>query len=489
MIYLYLLYGVAFIASGLILGLQARLSSPVLPRGALAWLAGFALLHGVAEWTVMWQLIEHGGRAPPNARIALVFMLALSFGLLLQFGAELLVTMGKRPGWIRPGAATVTIVLASTAAWIASADGGPTTPLEVEALVRYSLGLGASLLAAHGLLLVRRVSWRTLTARSRRLLLGASITFAVYGVLAGMIVPAAPFFPASHVNAESVRALIGVPIELLRGLCAVALAGILSEIFVIETSRARAELTRLREEFISVVAHDLRSPISTIQLAAGLMESKLADDQAGADLRRHLERIRTSGHRLDRMISDLLDASRVEARQLSLSPKLTDMRALILGTTDRAAAVCGGHPVRVQLPDQLPSLTIDPSRVEQVLTNLLSNAGKYAREGSEIVVGATVEPPHLEVAVSNLGEGISAKEAEQIFTRFYRAKGAARRAEGIGVGLYIARGLVEAHGGTIWVESDGGQTTFRLRLPLTAPYDEGRRDEPTSASQIAPMLE
>jgi signal transduction histidine kinase len=201
-------------------------------------------------------------------------------------------------------------------------------------------------------------------------------------------------------------------------------------------------------------------------MTAEQTERKLGDDERGAVLRKPLEKIRASSRRLDRMISDLLDASRIEARQLSLSPRLTDMRALIVAATDRSAAVCAGHPVRMQLPDQMPPVEVDPDRVEQVLTNLLSNAGKYSREGTAIVVTATARPPFLEVAVSNLDGRIDPADAKQIFTRFYRAEGAAQRAPGLGMGLYIAKGLVQAHGGDIWVEPDGDRTTFRFTLPL-----------------------
>jgi signal transduction histidine kinase len=127
--------------------------------------------------------------------------------------------------------------------------------------------------------------------------------------------------------------------------------------------------------------------------------------------------------------------------------------------------------VRVELRGEVPPLEADPARLEQVLVNLLSNAAKYSFPETEILV--EVEPREREVMVSvtNLGQGIPPEEQEAIFTRFRRARAATEAGvPGLGLGLYITKGLVEAHGGRIWVESEVGKsTTFRFTLPLGSP--------------------
>ena len=466
MIYLYLFYGLAFIATGLILGLQGRLPFGVLPRRAVILLAIFALIHGAAEWMTMGLLIE--GRGAPGRlssvlRTLVPLLSVLSFAVLLQFALELWVVLAGKTRWLRlaPPALSAVALGFSVPAIARGEAGAPAA----EAAVRYGLATAASLLAALGLLMARRAPSPLMTQRHRRLLALGAVTFFAYALFAGLVTPPAHFLFASRFNTETFAAWTHVPVQGLRAACAASLGVILSETFVVEVDRVRRDLEQQREEFIAVVAHDLRGPINIIGLSTSLLERQLAGRSENNRGRELVGGIRRSGQRLERMVSDLLDASRVEARRLSLQLRPTDLHALILGVLDRAAAFCAGHTVRAALPDSLPNLDADPDRLEQVFENLLSNAGKYSQEGSEIVVAATVRSDELEVAVTNLGEGLSHEEITQIFTRFYRAPGAADKASGLGIGLYVAKGLVEAHGGRIWVDAEPEQNTFRFTLP------------------------
>ncbi len=141
---------------------------------------------------------------------------------------------------------------------------------------------------------------------------------------------------------------------------------------------------------------------------------------------------------------------------------------MLLGLVEWAPAeAMRGHTVRLEPPGPLPTVVADPVRVEQVLTNLLSNAGKYSPPRTEIVLEARVGPGEVTLSVTNAGPGIPAHDLPRIFSRSYRTSAArAGRAPGLGLGLYIARGLVEAHGGRIWAESEvGKRTTFSFTLP------------------------
>src|SRR5262249_28787139 len=155
--------------------------------------------------------------------------------------------------------------------------------------------------------------------------------------------------------------------------------------------------------------------------------------------------IRIAALGLERMIRDLLDASRIETGMLALEACDVDVRSLLDGIVDRARKATAGHAVKLVLPEILPEIHADAIRVEQVLVNLLSNAAKYSAPDSEIVVEAVERPDAIEIAVTNRGNGLSAEEAGKVFSRFYRSKQHVGRIEGLGLGLYIAKGIVDAH--------------------------------------------
>lgn len=229
------------------------------------------------------------------------------------------------------------------------------------------------------------------------------------------------------------------------------------------------ELERAREEFISVVAHDLRSPLTVITGFAGLLQRLPPGQHGKVQETRAVESILVSAKRLDKMVADLLDASRIEASRLVLTKETIDLPRLIHEVVERTAEITRGHPVRLETAGVIREILADPARLEQVLTNLLSNAAKYSYPGSEIVVKVEPHPKEREVMVSvaNQGHGIAPEDREAIFARFRRARTEAEgRVPGLGLGLYITKGLVEAHGGRIWVESERGKTTtFSFTLP------------------------
>ncbi len=226
----------------------------------------------------------------------------------------------------------------------------------------------------------------------------------------------------------------------------------------------RKERERQREEWISVIAHDLRQPANAILLRAKLLErSALAKDPA---LHKEIDHIGTSVGILARMISDLLDASRLEVGRMTLNRRPVQVDSMVRDIVARNVAA--GCEVCFDVRGPFPTLDVDGERLEQVFTNLLSNAVKYGREGAPIEVVIARTSDELTLSVANWGDGIDAKEMPDLFRRFYRtAKARTGKVAGIGVGLYIARGLIEAHGGRLWVESDpGAKTTFHIHLPI-----------------------
>jgi PAS domain S-box-containing protein len=232
---------------------------------------------------------------------------------------------------------------------------------------------------------------------------------------------------------------------------------------------AAKQLERLRAEWSSVVAHDLRQPLNTIALSAQVLESRGGD----ARLLSALGQILASAARLDRMISDLMDLSRIDARRLELARRLVDVPTLVRATVERMALVIPDRRMEVLVMGELPPVHADADRVAQILENLLSNAGKYGTAGTPVFVEVGREDDwHLAVAVTNEGKPLASDEMSHMFERFHRTADAKLAGiGGVGLGLYIARGLVEAHGGRITVASTAaGKTTFRFTIPgLSAP--------------------
>ena len=223
----------------------------------------------------------------------------------------------------------------------------------------------------------------------------------------------------------------------------------------------RKELARMREEWIAVVAHDLRQPINTILLWSERILSLTRDDK----LRAAVERIRGAGWRLNRMIEDLLDAARITAHRLHIEPRTTDVLEVVRATVDTARLA--NPSVELVVRGSSRELAwIDGDRIHQVLNNLLSNAVKYGAPHTPIEVVVSGRDSEIEVAVVNQGQAIAGEELSQLFARFGRTQRArSERIPGIGLGLYICKGLVEAHGGRIWAESDHGTTAFRFTVP------------------------
>jgi PAS domain S-box-containing protein len=247
-------------------------------------------------------------------------------------------------------------------------------------------------------------------------------------------------------------------------------------VVIFQDISALKELERLRNEWTSIIAHDLRQPINVITGYASALASEIAP-QGGrrrsrmARIRPWADRILASSHHLNRMVADLLEYSRIETRRLTVERQTVDAAALIRDAVGRASDTTGGHAVNVQIRGDAPSVEADPDRIDQVIFNLLSNAAKYGEPNSPIDVEVEPDTADVRVTVANRGPAIPPTELKSIFNRFARTStGSSRRPSGLGLGLYICRGIVEAHGGRIWAESPpGGITYFRFTLPIAAP--------------------
>jgi signal transduction histidine kinase len=229
------------------------------------------------------------------------------------------------------------------------------------------------------------------------------------------------------------------------------------------TERKRAE--QLHREYLSLISHDLRTPLTAI-LGQAVMVQRSADNPER--VRQSGTAIEASARRMNSLIQDLLDSASLESRQLRLNRRGLDLRCLILDLRARLAGALDVERIQVVVPEGLPWVLADPVRLEQILTNLLTNAVRYAAPGTKITVAVAQRDAELVISVVDRGQGIAADALPHLFERYYRTRTARDLRQGLGLGLYIAKGLVEAHGGRIWVESEPGRgSTFSFTLPIS----------------------
>jgi PAS domain S-box-containing protein len=228
------------------------------------------------------------------------------------------------------------------------------------------------------------------------------------------------------------------------------------------------QLQRQREEWMSVIAHDLRQPIGVISMSADMLPD-LHRGQVDDTERTIISRIGHAAHGLSRMVNDMLDASRIEAHRMSLERMWVEPTALVRATLTDLEYLIAETELAVSADPDLPRVYADPGRIEQVLGNLISNAIKYGDRERGIDIHVRRAPGEVSIAVVNRGKGLSPDEVETVFNRFARARRArTSKTEGLGLGLYIAKGLIEAHGGQLWCESvPNERTAFVFTLPTS----------------------
>jgi len=225
------------------------------------------------------------------------------------------------------------------------------------------------------------------------------------------------------------------------------------------------EATQARDDVLAVVAHDLRNPLNTVTMAVSLMLESTPEDRVQE--RRQVEIVRRAADRMNRMIQDLLEVKRMDSGRLSIDAKPEKPGDLINDTLDMLRPLATGSTIRLEanIEDGLPLVLADSSRIQQVLSNIVGNAVKFTpRNGRITVCAELIDRGEVRFGVIDTGPGIPAEQLPHIFGRFWQARKTDRR--GIGLGLAIAKGIVEAHNGRIWVESHVGLgSTFYFTLP------------------------
>jgi signal transduction histidine kinase len=243
-----------------------------------------------------------------------------------------------------------------------------------------------------------------------------------------------------------------------------------------QRSRREAEAAlAVRDQFLSMAAHELRTPLTTLKGHLELSERRL---RAGSSPERITHSLATAGqqvNRLDRLVTELLDVSRLALGRFVLHREPLELTALVRRVVEAEASFDGSRELRLEMPSEPVTLSADADRLEQVLVNLIQNARKYSPSGSAIAVRVAAEPDAATVMVEDRGIGVPPEERIFIFEPFHRGSNVERHVSGLGLGLYIAREIARAHGGDLTLSSstdaDGGSvagSAFTLRLPPRA---------------------
>ncbi len=249
-----------------------------------------------------------------------------------------------------------------------------------------------------------------------------------------------------------------------------AIAALTTAELVEQQRRAVEQLERLnsaKSDFVSIVSHEFRTPLTGIQ---GFSELIRDEDLTPAEMKEYAADINNDAQRLNRMITEMLDLDRMESGRMTLSRERTDVNAIVSEAADRLGVNSPRHPVHLNLDPELPLVDLDKDKITQVVLNLLSNAVKYSPGGGKITITTRVEGDFVHVFVRDSGLGIPAESLEKVFERYSRLEsGATRYIQGTGLGLPIARQIIELHGGHAWVESTVGEgSVFQFTLPLVA---------------------
>jgi len=238
-----------------------------------------------------------------------------------------------------------------------------------------------------------------------------------------------------------------------------------SVVLVLRESWKRTHKATSGIEIVSTVSHELRSPLTSVKGYTSLLLTRwdrISDDQK----REMLEQVKHDADRVHRLITELLDISRLETDRLVLRRQMVDLQALVSTVVEKVKFSYSDIEVDLVFPGGFPDVYADPDKLEQVLTNLVENACKYASPTGMRIEGS-VEEDQARLSVTDAGEGIPQEDLPKVFTKFFRRE--LGKPTGSGLGLWISRGLVEAHGGQLTATSTPGHgTTFSFTLPLMA---------------------
>ncbi len=465
---IFLFYGLAFIFLGanIIFRITATKKSEFRLLNILWLLAGFGLTHGINELLDMFAF-NRGENL--FFQIAGLILLCISYLFLLLFGYRI-VNLGKK---MIPGIMLFP-VLALLFFGLPAIFGASSYQLWNIAS-RYFLGFTGAILTAIGFVLYyQSESDKLKKFRLRDYFFASALLFGLYGILGGMMVPPAKFFPASILNTAAFLYITGLPVQFFQAFCAVGIAwSVISimHIFFLEEEAERIQLEedevklielrevdRMKTEFMSIVPHELRTPLTSIINFVSLLGQdtfgKLTDEQKG-----FVAKIKLNTAHLQDVVESVLDFTRIESGQkfelkkepFSVPKEVEEAAEGVKPELEKKEIL-----FKIDLAPNLPTILGDGAKFERVLTNILGNSAKFAPRGGTVELSARANEKEVTFKITDNGIGVPKDQLERIFDKFYQVDSSITREHGgIGMGLTIARQIVEAHGGKIQAESDG----------------------------------
>ncbi len=233
------------------------------------------------------------------------------------------------------------------------------------------------------------------------------------------------------------------------------------------TLAEKDRLESMQSSFVSIVSHELQTPVAIIKGYAGTL-ARPDTPWSRETVARVARTIEDECDHLHRLLTDLLDLSRIQAGRVAMSIGPVELPDLAEAVAERSRPQAPAHTIIIDFPSEFPIIQGDREKLRMVLANLIDNAIKYSPEGGSIVIGGRAEADHVVVSIEDQGIGIPPEEREHVFERFHRVDTRLSRAtQGVGLGLYICKVIVEAHNGRLWVESpaSGRGSTFLVRVP------------------------
>jgi len=228
-----------------------------------------------------------------------------------------------------------------------------------------------------------------------------------------------------------------------------------------------AETERLRSSLLSSVSHDFRTPLTAIVGSAGALLAR-KEIQNNPAVREQLENIQEEGERLSHLVQNLLETTRLESGAVQIHKEATPLEEVVGSALERVQKSLRDRAVRVDLPEDLPSVPMDATLMEQVFINLLENGAGHTPAGTDLEISAVIQEDSVLITVADRGAGLKPEDLERVFDKFYHDPSS----HGAGLGLAICRAIVNAHGGRIWAENrTGGGAVFRFTLPLENAHE------------------
>jgi K+-sensing histidine kinase KdpD len=248
-----------------------------------------------------------------------------------------------------------------------------------------------------------------------------------------------------------------------------------------EEARARLaaeDANRVKVRFLAMISHELRTPLTSIK---GFASTLLSDDVQWepAAQQEFIRIIDLETDKLTELVSELLDLSRMQVGTFSIAPERCTLEEIIAGVQAELNALAGDHPLRLIIPPGLPPVQADARRIAQVLANLVSNAAKYSPPQTPITLRAQQLDSFVQIDIRDLGSGVPPENRERVFEPFQQVEQRAEgKSNGVGLGLAICKGVVEAHGGNIWISDGAPGAIVSFTLPLTEQVGAIKRDAP-----------